>query len=80
MSLKDFDDGFRAAETDIAESMARVKREIMDQREEILRAFICKYGFDPEECEQVLDMSDYDKMIIRWYVRKRGGKDVRSGI
>ncbi len=27
--------------------------EVMENREEILRAFIAKYGFDPDECEQI---------------------------
>jgi hypothetical protein len=65
---------------DLIEAVHKVQLEIMDQREEILRAFVAKYGFDPDQIEQVVDMSDYDKMIIRWYVRKKGGKNVRSGV
>ena len=61
-------------ESDLKESIDRVRGEIADGREEILHAFIAKYGFDPEECEQVLDMSDYASGIIRWSVRKKEGK------
>jgi hypothetical protein len=67
-------------ETDLVDAVKRVHLEIINQREEILRAFIAKYGFDPDEVEQVVDMNDYDKLIIRWYVRKKGGQDVRSGV
>jgi hypothetical protein len=60
-------------EEDLKEAVNRIKTEIMDNREEILRAFISKYGWQPEECEQVLDMSDYASGVIRWSVRKKGG-------
>lgn len=65
---------------DMIESIDKIKMEIIEQREEILRAFIAKYGWQPEECEQVLDMSDYANGVIRWSVRKKGESDVRSGV
>jgi hypothetical protein len=61
-------------EEDLKEAINRIKIEIMDNREEILRAFIAKYGWQPEDCEQVLDMSDYASGVIRWSVRKKGGE------
>jgi hypothetical protein len=60
-------------EEDLKESIEKIKFEIIEQREEILRAFIAKYGWQPEDCEQVLDMSDYASGTIRWSVRKKGG-------
>jgi hypothetical protein len=62
-------------EKDLQESINRIKIEVMEQREEILRAFIAKYGWQPEEVEQIIDMSDYASGVIRWYIRKKGGKD-----
>ncbi len=41
---------------------------IMEQREEILNAFIAETGLKPSECEQVIET---DGMLIRWYIRKR---------
>ncbi len=37
----------------LADKMIEHVQEVMEQREEILRAFVAKYGFDPDECEQV---------------------------
>jgi hypothetical protein len=42
---------------------------VMGQREEILRAFIAKYGFQPDEAEQVEQDTPTGR---RWYVRRRG--------
>jgi len=40
--------------------------EVMDQREEILRAFIAKYGYEPDKVMQVEQrMSDGS---VRWFV------------
>ncbi len=38
-------------------------REVYSQREEILRAFIAKYGFEPERAVQITDGT-------RWFVRR----------
>ena len=43
-------------------------RSIMTQREEILTAFIAKYGCDPSKIEQVMEFT-HDKVI--WYIRKK---------
>lgn len=42
---------------------------IYKQREEILQAFIAKYGYEPDEVEQVI-ISDQDS-TVRWFVRKK---------
>ena len=42
--------------------------DIFRQREEILTAFIAKYGIDPEECEQVIEQGSNK---TSWFVRKR---------
>jgi hypothetical protein len=61
-------------EEDLKEAIEKIKFEIMEQREEILRAFIAKYGWQPEEVEQVIEMSDYASGVIRWSIRKKGGE------
>jgi hypothetical protein len=43
---------------------------ILAQRDEILKAFIAKYGLPPEECEQVL-YQDPVNGNYHWYIRKR---------
>lgn len=41
---------------------------VIENREEILRAFIAKYGYEPDEVEQI---EQHTPGLIRWYVRKR---------
>lgn len=45
-----------------------IKERIYAQREEILEAFIAKYGCEPDECEQVVEKTLNG---MRWFVRKR---------
>jgi hypothetical protein len=33
--------------------VAKRIRRVLSDREEILRAFVAKYGFDPDQCQQV---------------------------
>jgi hypothetical protein len=60
---------FRAS---LNESLA----EVHAQREEILEAFVAKYGFEPERCVQVHqrlpDGSD------EWYLRRRSDEEMRQ--
>jgi len=42
------------------------------QREEILAAFIAKYGCNPDEIEQIYETSGNQ---VRWYVRKMEKKN-----
>ena len=44
-------------------------RKILAQRDEILRAFIAKYGYGPEEAEQVI--TDGPDGIRYWVQRKK---------
>lgn len=53
---------------------AAVTREVMAQREEILRAFVAKHGFDPDECEQVYENNPNG---TRWYVIRLAPDRVR---
>jgi hypothetical protein len=49
-------------------------RQIYEQREEILEAFIAKYGCEPDECEQVVQRSpDGEKYWVRLRVREGEG-------
>lgn len=52
----------------IQQQAATALRTVMEQREEILRAFVAKYGFEPDEAVQIetrlLDGS-------RWHVEKQ---------
>jgi len=41
--------------------------EIYEQRDEILEAFVAKYGFAPDECEQVEQKTETGS---RWFVVK----------
>lgn len=42
--------------------------EVIAQREEILRAFIAKYGCQPDEIEQIIQTTCDG---VRWYVRNK---------
>ena len=50
--------------------VAEKVRAVTAQREEILTAFVAKYGFEPDECEQVWERDPWDG-TERYYVRKR---------
>lgn len=59
------------AEATVAPELLRIRKimdEIFAQREEILRAFIAKYGCGPEEVEQVVANTPEGS---KWFVRKR---------
>jgi hypothetical protein len=49
--------------TDMSETYRRLTEELMSQREEILKAFIAKYGYEPDRAIQVMDG-------MKWYVRR----------
>jgi hypothetical protein len=54
------------------------RRRILAQREEILSAFIAKYGdLDPADCEQIVRRVDADTELF--YVRKRQRFDESVG-
>lgn len=55
----------------LSTEMEKMYTEIAAQREEILCAFIAKYGLEPDEIEQVCVLTING---FRWYVRKRGTK------
>ena len=58
-------------EEDIQKTIKKIQIEIVEQREEILTAFLAKWGMNPEDCEQVVDFSDYQNGTIRWSVRRK---------
>ena len=49
--------------------------DIHDQRDDILTAFIAKYGLEPNEIEQVVTMKDN---CVVWSVRKK--RDVKAEV
>jgi hypothetical protein len=51
------------------EFVEEIWREVLNQREEILKAFIAETGLYPSECEQV-EQRNPDGTIT-WFVRKR---------
>lgn len=55
----------------LSTEMEKMYTEIAAQREEILCAFIAKYGLEPDEIEQVCVLTING---FRWYVRKRGAE------
>lgn len=52
--------------------------QVMENREEIVRAFIAKYGRNPAECEQVLQTRD-DGSIAFWIQKRTGRKIDEAG-
>ena len=48
---------------------SKIYKDVLEQREEILKAFIAKHGYQPEEIEQVFQSTPDG---FRWWVRKRG--------
>jgi hypothetical protein len=48
--------------------LKKLMEEIVEQREEILKAFISKYDCQPNECEQIVE---YNGNTMIFYVRKR---------
>jgi hypothetical protein len=51
--------------------------EVMGQREEVLRAFIAKYGFEPDRAIQIEQrMPDG---TTRWFVRQRTDEEMAAG-
>lgn len=51
------------------ENAKRKLFEVMQNREEILTAFIAKFGCNPEEIEQIME-TDYQNRI-HWYIKKK---------
>lgn len=54
---------------DLAQLVESELRLIVEQREEIIRAFIAKYNCLPDEIEQVEELTDMGR---RWYLRRKG--------
>lgn len=51
------------------ENAKRKLFEVMQNREEILTAFIAKYGCEPDEIEQIMETDHQNR--IHWYVKKK---------
>ena len=51
------------------ENARRKLFEVMQNREEILTAFIAKYGCEPDQVEQIMEKDSQDK--LHWYVKKK---------
>jgi hypothetical protein len=56
-------------------SSKEVINNILDQREEILKAFIAKWGYEPDEVEQVHEKQPYGDI---YYIQKRETSDSRK--
>lgn len=60
---------------DTIQALARARlAEVMSQREEILAAFIAKYGFEPERAVQI-EQRQADG-TSRWFVQRRTDEDM----
>jgi hypothetical protein len=55
----------------VSETVKKIMTDIAEHREEIVKAFIAKYGVGPEEVEQVINMSQYASGIITWSIRRK---------
>lgn len=49
----------------VAKAARKMARELEDSREEILTAFVSKFGFQPDECEQVLSDDGKSWCVVR---------------
>lgn len=56
--------------------VTRVIREIQEQREEILRAFVAKYDCDPARAVQILQTTPDGGM--RWFIRARTDEEMAA--
>lgn len=54
--------------TDVAYEVRKDVNSILEQREEILAAFVAKHGYHPDEIEQITEPTMYG---WKWYVRRR---------
>ncbi len=54
---------------DLNQEAVKAMKRIMEQREEILEAFVAKYGFDPDEAVQVEFKTPQGNYA--WMVRKK---------
>jgi hypothetical protein len=65
---------------DIREMVVRIQKNILEQREEILTAFVAKYGVGPEEVMQVLHYDPVNGTVLWWIEKRRSdGKDYGPG-
>lgn len=51
----------------------KAMRRVMEQREEIMEAFVAKYGFEPEDAVQIEFKTENGG--FGWMIRKRTKKD-----
>lgn len=58
-----------AANLNLNAEAIKAMRHVMDQREEILQAFVAKHGFDPDECVQIQFQTKEGS--FGWCVRKK---------
>lgn len=57
---------------DMQQLKNRAIKQIAEQREEIIRAFMAKYLCGPEDVEQIVT---FEGTQIRWYVQWRKGRE-----
>lgn len=53
--------------------MTKSDWECLRQRQEVLRAYIAKYGLDPEDTVQVMEAYSHHFDGPRWYLTSRSG-------
>ena len=53
---------------DVAYEVRKVVNDILEQREEILAAFVAQHGYLPDEIEQI---TEHTMNGMKWYVRRR---------
>ena len=56
---------------DLSDIVRKIQIEILAQREEILTAFIAKYGANPEDVIQVINYSRLNEGVISWHIERR---------
>lgn len=66
---------YRVAD-DMMKMAAKITNEVMSQREEILRAFVAKYGFHPDEAQQIHQGNKWFVVRIHPEVVKRVQREV----
>jgi hypothetical protein len=65
---------FRLIHQKLADIVESESKRIMSQRNEVLEAFIAKYGFEPERFVQV--EQKMENGLSRWFVHRRTDEDM----
>jgi hypothetical protein len=58
-----------------SDKMLKIWSQILEQREEILKAFVAKYNLQPDEVEEVIEHRGTETV---WYLRRKNEQKHRN--